>query len=169
MLITTSAATGGFPKPALPFLVFRSMCQVPPPSPGQRVKPGEKAPKAAVPSLSVASPSRPQPCAFAAVPWHSARRQMLCKESPLAPRDAPSTTTCWGRGQESPEAALCPHGWGSWPFSRGPESTRSAATPAPGGAAAPGQRLPRHPEDQQLPAPAQVGLEQERHIERQSS
>lgn len=53
MLITTSAVTGGFPEPALPPLVFRSMYQVPPSSPGQTAKRGDKAAKSAVPSPSL--------------------------------------------------------------------------------------------------------------------
>ena len=66
MLITTSAVTGGFPKPALPPSVFRSMYQVPPSSPEQTVKRGDKAAESAVPSLFLPV-ARPLPCPFGAV------------------------------------------------------------------------------------------------------
>lgn len=136
MLITTSAVTGGFPKPALPPLVFRSIYQVPPPSPAQRVKRAEKAARSAMPSLSVAPVGRPR---------------MLCQKPPLVPRDAPSTA-CRGRGQASPEAALGSQSWWQPALLPWPRERPVCGRTTPGRAAAPRQRLRVRHGGQQLPA-----------------
>lgn len=113
MLITTSAVTGGFPTPALPPLVFRSIYQVPPSSPEQTVTRGDEA--AEVPSLLL--PVRgPLPCPSGAVTryyvgWRRSARgyhlpHVLCAgKASLWQR--PRSTTYRGRGQKSPKAARC--------------------------------------------------------------
>lgn len=113
MLITTSAVTGGFPKPALPPLVFRSIYQMPPPSPARRVKRAEKAARSAVPSLSVAPVGRPG-CSARSHLW-----------SPVTPR-APRAGDVAGRAQR---LRLAHRAGGSRRSSRGPESARSVAAP----------------------------------------
>lgn len=119
MLITTSAVTGGFPKPALPPLVFRSMYQVPPSSPEQTAGRGDKAAQSAVPSLLLPARRTP-PCPFGAVTpsyvrWRgSARRYHLphvLRAGKASLWQTPRSTTDRGHGQKRPTAALC---WQSW-------------------------------------------------------
>lgn len=114
MLITTSAVTGGFPKPALPPLVFRSIYQVPPPSPAQRVKRAEKAARSAVPSLSVAPVGRPR---------------MLCQKPPLVPPVTPRAPRAGDVAGRAQRLRLAHRAGGSRRSSRGPESAPSVAAP----------------------------------------
>lgn len=123
MLINTSAVTGGFPKPALPPLVFRSIYQVPPSSPKQRVERGDKAAKSAVPSLFLPA-QWPLPCPFGAVTqyyirrWCSARSNHLphvlpaSGKHPAAPRIRDT-----GRAQRQHFSGRAD---GSWRFKQGP-------------------------------------------------